>query len=279
MPKISVIIPTYNRSLFLARAIDSVLSQTYKDYELIIVDDGSTDNTEFVVQPYLEANEKIKFLKTDNNGVSHARNYGFKNSLGEWVAFLDSDDQWLPNKLEKQIQKANDLPESLIIYTDEKWIRNGKFVNKKKYHQKYGGNVFAECLKSCFIGPSTVLLKRELLEQYAGFDENFPVCEDYDLWLKVSLHHDVVLIPEELVEKYGGHDDQLSTTTLAMDFWRVKAICNLMDNYELDSEQSRKAIEVLKVKSDILLNGYRKHGNIKDYNELNDLIKSKIKGP
>jgi len=167
MALVSVIIPTYNRAVFVLKAIESVLAQTFTDYEIIVVDDGSTDNTDQQVANLVKSNEKVRYYKIVNQGVSFARNFGVDQSRGEWLAFLDSDDQWLPKKLEKQVLEVTNNNFIDIIYTDEKWIRNGKFVNKKKYQGKYSGDIFKECLASCFIGPSTVMMRRSLLDKYS----------------------------------------------------------------------------------------------------------------
>ena len=136
-PFFSVIIPTYNRAHMLERAIKSVLAQTYKNFELIVVDDGSTDETKELLSKYKD----IHYYKIDNSGVSFARNFGVSKSKGKYLCFLDSDDEWLNEKLKAQYQQIENT-RCLIVYGEETWFRNGIRVNKKKIHQKSGGDIF-----------------------------------------------------------------------------------------------------------------------------------------
>ena len=143
--KVSVIIPTYNRSSVLSRAIDSVLRQSDRDFELIVVDDGSTDNTKNLIEQY---SDQITYIYQDNEGVSAARNLGLKHATGEWVAFLDSDDEWKKKKLEKQIAFIEKNPLFQWSHGNEKWLRNGKHLNQKKIHQKSEA-IFLRDLSTC----------------------------------------------------------------------------------------------------------------------------------
>jgi glycosyltransferase involved in cell wall biosynthesis len=257
---ISVIIPTFNRSGVLLRAIHSVLNQSYKHFELIVVDDGSTDETERLLKPFIE-NQSIQYVRQDNKGVSSARNRGVSHASGEWLAFLDSDDEWLEDKLLHQIKFLNENFHLKIVYSDEIWMRNGVRVNQKKIHQKKGGWIFAHCVAQCLIGPSSVLLSKNLFTEMKGFDESYEVCEDYDLWLKISSRYEVGLIETPLIVKYGGHEDQLSTKFFAMDMWRLRALKNIL-NDDILSEEFRVLIkETMKKKGDILISGYQKYGN------------------
>ena len=140
---VSVVIPTFNRSAVIIRAINSVFNQTFKDYELIIVDDGSSDDTYESLKLFIDT-KKIKYFRQNNLGVSAARNLGVKNANGQFVAFLDSDDEWLPHKLNEQIKYLSNNPDIKIVYSDEIWIRNGKRVNQKAIHKKSGGNIFPQ---------------------------------------------------------------------------------------------------------------------------------------
>ncbi len=265
MPKFSVIIPTYNRLEVLKRAVESVNNQTYEDYELIVVDDGSDDGTE----AYLKELE-IHHLRAGETprGVSFARNLGVECSSGEWLAFLDSDDEWLPDKLERQLTFIEKNPLTRIVHGEERWIRNGVRVNPMKKHQKFGGDLFEASLNLCLISPSTVVLKRELFDEMQGFREDFIVCEDYDLWLKITSQEEVGFLKEELIVKYGGHEDQLSRRYRAMDYYRVKSIDWILDRGALETSKKSRAIEVLRKKSDILLSGYEKHNNLIHFDEI-----------
>ena len=191
MIPISVVIPTYNRNHTLKRAIDSVLRQTYKNFELIVVDDGSTDKTVESLSCYKEKIHLIKLGK--NHGVSLARNVGIHASKGEYVCFLDSDDEWLEDKLQRQVNLLSQKKYNLI-HGEEIWIRNGKRVNQKKIHQKYGGWIFEKCLPRCLISPSAAMANKKVLLELGGFDEEFPVCEDYDLWAKITSRYEVGFI-------------------------------------------------------------------------------------
>jgi glycosyltransferase involved in cell wall biosynthesis len=264
IPKFSVIIPTFNRAQTLARAIESVLSQTYKNFELIIVDDGSTDSTQDILNNY----PQLKVIKQENHGVSHARNTGVKEARGKWICFLDSDDEWLENKLELQDEFSRDNPNLNCIHGEEIWIRNGVRVNQKKKHQKGGGSQFLASLKVCFISPSTVCLTKDVLEEFGGFREDFEVCEDYDLWVKLTSKYEIGFIETPLIKKYGGHVDQLSTKFVAMDYWRIKSIDWVLKNSDLSQEQKQGAITILLKKCRILLKGYQKHDNLKNFSEI-----------
>lgn len=271
---IDIIIPTFNRSNTLSRAIDSVLGQTYKDFNLIIVDDGSTDDTQNIVKPYLE-NKNVHYLFQENKGVSAARNYGIQNSTNEWIAFLDSDDEWLSQKLEKQIQFHLLNPKINFIHSNENWIRNGVRVNAPKKFDKSNDRILERSLATCLISPSTVLMKRELGFQFKFFNEDMTICEDYDLWLKILLKEEVGFVPDYLINKYGGHEDQLSTMYDAMDYWRVKSLVNILREKHTDDEVKKKLIQnEIEKKSTILLKGLQKHNQTQKYAELTALLES-----
>jgi glycosyltransferase involved in cell wall biosynthesis len=272
-PVFSVIIPTFNRAHVLKRSIDSVLKQSYQNFELIIVDDHSTDDTQELIKNYQDQLTSFQTSGDINQGVSKARNLGIKNARGKYIAFLDSDDEWLPEKLKLQYDYFQNHPHIRIVHGEEVWVRNGKRVNPKKIHQKGGGHQFHRCLELCLISPSTVVLEKGLLHQMGGFREDFIVCEDYDLWLKITAENEVGFIQDPLIIKYGGHDDQLSAQYKAMDYYRVKSIDWILDQNKIDSLNFDKAKEVLQKKCKILLKGYQKHKNLKDYHEVLAILK------
>jgi len=211
MPEVSVIIPTYNRSQKALRALASVLSQTFRDYEIIVVNDGSTDDTATALEPFFP---KIRYLFHSNNrGVSAARNSGIRVSASPFLAFLDSDDYWLPEKLSTQVAYFKSIPRAVACQTEEIWLRRGRRVNPQKKHIKPTGDIFASSLERCMVSPSTVMLKRSLLDEVGLFDESLPACEDYDLWLRIACRYPIHLIKTFLAVKEGGHPDQLSATT------------------------------------------------------------------
>lgn len=261
--EVSVIIPTYNRGWILKESIDSVFSQTFDAYELIVVDDGSDDNTSEILDSY---GNKLRIIRQANQGVSAARNRGIIASSGEFIALLDSDDLWLPEKLDRQMSFFRNNPDAVICQTQEIWIRNGKKVNPCKHHKKLSGMIFEPSLNLCLVSPSAVMFKRELLDMVGFFDESFPACEDYDLWLRVSLAYPVYLIDEALIIKRGGHSDQLSRNPM-LDKYRIKAIKKLLNQDILISEQRKAAVAKLKEKCLIYATGCKKRGRHQEADE------------
>lgn len=255
-PQISVIIPTFNRGWILQEAIDSVLSQDCVDFELIIIDDGSTDNTLDLLQSY---SGRLKVLQQKNLGVSAARNLGIKNSCGKYIAFLDSDDLWLPKKLFMQLEFFACHREALICQTEEIWIRNGIRVNPGKKHKKISGAIFEQSLSLCLVSPSAVMMDRRLFEEIGMFDENLPACEDYDLWLRTSLKYPVFLLKKPLVIKRGGHADQLSKAA-GLDQYRIASLVKLIKSDQLTSDNYKKVVKKLLEKCAIYGAGCAKHG-------------------
>ncbi|HJX09797.1 MAG TPA: glycosyltransferase family A protein, partial [Candidatus Binatia bacterium] len=224
-PAVSVIIPTHNRWPMIGEAVESVLRQSFQDFELLVVDDGSSDGTA----------EKIRAFGGDTRiivrslcGVSAARNYGASVARGRYFAFLDSDDLWLAEKLAVQTTFMMEHPEIQICQTEEIWLRHGKRVNPKAKHRKPSGDIFRASLELCLVSPSAVMMTKKLFDEKGGFDENFPVCEDYDLWLRVAVDHPVPLIATPMVIKRGGHADQLSHSLWGMDRYRVMALQKLL---------------------------------------------------
>jgi len=258
--RISVIIPTYNRGWIIKEAIDSVLTQNYSDFELIVVDDGSTDDTQNILAEY---KSRIRILQQDNKGVSAARNYGIDKARGDYLAFLDSDDIWLQNKITTQVNFFKQDPDSLICQTQEIWIRNGKRVNPKKYHKKYSGMIFEKTLPRCLVSPSAVMIKKSLIEEVGCFDETLPACEDYDLWLRISYRYPVHLIPKALIIKRGGHSDQLSANP-GLDKYRIIALRKILETGCLTSAQYQAASEILNQKCSVYAGGCLKRGRKKE---------------
>jgi glycosyltransferase involved in cell wall biosynthesis len=265
MPKVSVIIPTYNRAHVLREAIDSVLSQKYSDLELLVVDDGSTDHTKEVVSSYTS---KLAYIYQEHQGVSAARNRGIKHTKGDYLAFLDSDDLWLPDKLSTQMRFMEDHPEIHICYTEERWIRRGVRVNPMKKHRKYSGMIFEHCLPLCIVSPSSVLIARSLLEEIGVFDEELKVCEDYDLWLRISARYPIYLLDTPLIIKRGGHDDQLSKAMNGQDRFRIKALVKLLESDSLSPHQRELAGGELKRKCEIYGKGCIKRGKKEEGEEI-----------
>jgi GT2 family glycosyltransferase len=255
-PQISVIIPTFNRAWTLARAVDSVLAQTYAPKQIIVVDDGSTDQTLPLLAAY---GDQIQVLSQPNKGVSSARNLGIDHSTGDFIALLDSDDRWEPEKLACQAAFFTAHSRAMICQTEEIWIRNGVRVNPMKKHKKPSGMIFEPSLHLCLVSPSAVMMKKKLFDIKGVFNENFFVCEDYDFWLRVSTDTPVYLIDRPLTVKYGGHEDQLSRSH-SQDRYRIGAILDLVRSGTLTREQAAAAVSVLKEKCRIYGNGCLKRG-------------------
>jgi len=255
---ISVIIPTYNRQDFLKKAIDSVLAQTYPHFELIVVDDGSDDDTAGLVAGY---NRDIVFIQQGNRGPAAARNAGIRAARHEMLAFLDSDDRFAENKLEEQLRVMQENPALLISHTQETWFRNGRILNQKAKHNKNSGNIFGQSLKLCAVSMSTVMVRGEIFDRFGLFDEEFKCCEDYEFWLRVSAAEDFLLIDEPLTLKDGGRDDQVSSIyRTGMDRFRITAIAKILGSGRLNPAQTRLAIAELSSKCRIYGNGCVKHG-------------------
>jgi len=256
---VSVIIPSFNRAYCLPECIRSVLGQS--GFELIVVNDGSTDDTVKVLKSFSD----IRVIHLANNqGVSYARNQGIEQAKGSLICFLDSDDLWEIGKLEAQVKWMQDHPECQAVYTDEIWIRNGVRVNPMFKHQKYSGDIFKQCLPLCIVSPSSVMLRKTLLDEVGVFDESMPVCEDYDLWLRIAVRYPFTFLNDQLIIKRGGHKDQLSRKYWGMDRWRIYALEKLLRGDDLNSEQREWVKDMLIEKSTILIKGFEKRGKTEE---------------
>lgn len=285
VPFVSVIIPNFNRLECFQKAFSSVLKQTYTNFELIIIDDGSTksireENKKFIEKVKEEHIKKIKtienlnnalpfedriiYLQNDKNyGVSYSRNRGIKQAKGQYIALLDSDDEWLAQKLETQV-KFMLTSGFRVVHTEELWVRRGVRVNPMKKHKKEGGDIFLRSLELCLMSPSSIMLEKTIFEDYGYFDESLPVCEDYDLWLRITCREKVGFIEKPLIIKYGGHQDQLSRKYEAMDKWRVISLIKLLNSGCLDFDREIAVKKMIQKKSSILYNGAIKRGRFND---------------
>ena len=262
--KVSVVIPTYNRVPYLGRAITSVLKQSYPVNEIIVIDNGSTDQTlSFIKKKFTS----IRVIIEKKRGVSFARNLGIKNCKYNWIAFLDSDDEWITDKIEKQfvLLKESNFKYQ-FIHTNEIWIKNGILKNQKKKHLKRGGYIFEDCLDICKISPSSVLIKKELFDKYGLFDYKFKVCEDYELWLRITSKIKIGYLDKPLIKKYGGHKGQLSAKYWGIDRYRIKALEKILINYNLKKQQKLKVLEYLLKKINIILLGAINRNNKRIFN-------------
>ncbi len=257
MFNISVVIPSFNRATLLPRAIDSVLAQSHQADEIIVVDDGSTDNTRQLIK---DQYPQIVFIQQDNQGVSAARNNGIKTSKYDWICLLDSDDSWETDKLQQQIEALTKEPDYLICHTNETWYRDGALLNQGKKHEKRGGFIYQHCLPLCAISPSSVMIHKTVFDDVGLFDENLPACEDYDMWLRICCKYPVLFIDKALTNKYGGHNDQLSRQHWGMDRFRILALQKSIESNELNEDNRQAAITMMLDKIVIFLKGSEKHG-------------------
>ncbi len=258
--KIAAIIPTYNRADMVAEALRSVLEQTRPADEVIVIDDGSVDETKNRLSPFLP---QIEYLRQETKGVSAARNLGIQQSHAEWLAFLDSDDLWMPEKLEQQVNYLQQFPHYKICYTDEEWRKNEKWMNQKRKHRKFSGHIYEKCLPLCIISPSSVMIHRSVFEQVGMFDEELPACEDYDLWLRICSRYPVLYLDRRLIVKRAGEWCQLSAQH-SLDKYRIVALDKILRTGQLDEEKSSQTLFTLRQKGRIYRIGCKKHGRHKE---------------
>jgi len=256
--EIGVVIPAFDRAAMLAEAVTSVFSQTADSFRLVVVDDSSTEDLS-EVRWLVEKRGHLWLSHAENRGVAAARNTGAEALASDWIAFLDSDDLWDPKKLESQLAWHRSHPDCRISQTAERWIRMGREVRKPAGWRQKGGDLFAECVDRCAIGPSCVMIRRDLWTEIGGFDERFPVCEDYELWLRIASREPVCLVAgDPLVEKRGGHPDQLSTRVPALDRYRVVALLQILERGGLGGSPSAIVRAGLAKKAKIVSSGAAK---------------------
>jgi glycosyltransferase involved in cell wall biosynthesis len=262
----SVVVPVFNRETFISKCLDSVLSQDLDAYEIIVVDDGSTDMTGKIIRDKFN-DERLRYLYQENKGVSAARNVGIRSSKGRFIAFLDSDDRWAEDKLSKTLEYINKNPASKIFHTEEIWYRRGKLLGQKKKHKKPSGRAYRHALPLCCVGMSTSVVHRSVFDDIGLFDESFPACEDYDLWLRAANKYDLILVPEALTIKDGGRPDQLSNSVWGLDRFRIKALEKMILSNTLKPEDLALTIQEFKTKCLIFAEGAGKRGNSKSAND------------
>ncbi|HEV2169794.1 MAG TPA: glycosyltransferase family A protein [Candidatus Binatus sp.] len=259
-PDISVIIPTYNRRAMVREAIGSVLAQSFQDFELIVIDDGSGDATDQEISQLTD--DRIRYKSVEHGGPAAARNRGVELARAPMIAFLDSDDLWAQDKLERQIALMRANPACAISQTGEKWIRNGRRVNPGTRHRKRAGDIFVDSLRTCLISMSATIMRTELFRALGGFDEIMLAAEDYDLWLRILIAHECGLLDEPLVTRRGGRSDQTSAATPALDRFRILALTKLLEDERLSPARRSAVVEVLAEKCRIYAGGLRRRGRI-----------------
>lgn len=290
-PLVSVIIPTYNRAFQTVEAIRSVLEGTFRNFELIVVDDGSSDGTvDSLLQlgfcftpagipspansPTIATSDRsaaLILLVLPHTGFPGlVRNRGARIARGKYLAFLDSDDLWLPRKLELQLRAHREaLAEGhgfRISHTRELWIRNGKPISQRKQRHLRQGDVFRDSLKKCILGPSTVVMERSLFEESGGFREDLKIAEDYELWVRITSFEPVLYIEEALTVKRGGSPDQLSQAFPFIEPFRLQALKDLVDRgfFSTNSPRYKETIEELVRKCRIHAGGCGKRGKLEE---------------
>ena len=257
-----MVIPAFNRRDLLNRAIESVLGQSFTELSLIVVDDASTEDLEACRRRVIGAGHRWKCLDI-NSGPAHARNIGAGMTESDWIMFLDSDDVWKPEKVDKQLAWHGDHPEFRISQVIEDWIRDGMTVRKPARLAQLGGDIFEESVRRCVIGCSCVAMRRDLWEESGGFDPFFRACEDYELWLRITCREPVGLAgTTALTEKHAGDHPQLSRDIPALDRFRILALARLLRDrgHSLSAPQRELVGKGLIERAGILAGGARVRG-------------------
>ncbi len=236
-PLVSVVIPTYNRASYLKAAVESVQRQTYKNLEIIIVDDASDEETASYISTIRD--ERIKYFRNCiNKGGAASRNLGIREAEGEYIAFLDDDDEWLPEKIVKQVEVLENNRNIVVVYTGF-LIKDSKkrdYLGRSK--QMKEGNIYDDLLaENCVGTTSTVLIRMKELKNSCMFDERMPSCQDWDLWLSLSSMYEFAHIPEPLVI-YSLHNKRISTDSTAT----LRGRELLLEKYESDIGQDNKVL-------------------------------------
>ena len=267
---ISVIVPVYNRPELLEKAALSVLSQTFSDLELIIIDDCSTDSTPLVISRLAASDSRVKplFLRKHRGNPGAVRNEGVRKAAGKYIAFLDSDDIWEPEKLELQLPL---MERYRFVHTGEKWLRLGKEVSQKSMKFRREGDIFSDALEKCFIGPSTVMMEKKLFTEKGGFDPTLEICEDYEFWLRITSTENIGYLDRRLTVKQAGNWEQLSFKYGQIEIFRIRALEKLLKKGYFSGEQKLLAEEAFRTKCAVYSAGCRKRGKDKEAEKYENL--------
>lgn len=261
---VSVIIPVYNRFEMAKEAVYSVLGQTYRNHEIIIVDDGSTDLTS-TLAVYFRDDTRVKYLKIDHNGMpGFVRNKGVEISTGKYIAFLDSDDLWMESKLEKQVVFLENNSAYEVVHTREAWVRNGKTISQAGFNHKRFGNIFSDALVKCILGPSTIMLESDLYKKLGGFRDDLEIAEDYELWLRLTDTNSIGYLDEPLITKRAGHIGQLSEKYGQIEIFRIHGLQKLVEQNYFTSGNQKLAEKELAEKCRIYSAGCKKRNKIEE---------------
>ena len=260
MNAIAVIVPVFNRASLAERALRSVRKQSLAAAEFVVVDDGSSEAMDALRADVLSGGGRWITLP-ENRGPAAARNAGVAETSSPWITFLDSDDEWASWKLERQLAWHQSHPDMRISQAQDQWFRKGEAILRPSHWQMQEGDLFAESVERCSITPSAVMLHRTIWDELGGFDERFRVCEDYELWLRLTREYPVGLVGgEPFVRRHGGRPDQLSSITPAMDRHRIAALLELLDSGSLSPSQQDHVLRGIKEKATILAAGAAKRG-------------------
>lgn len=267
-PFISVIIPLWNRKDLIGQALESVLSQKSCDFpwEVIVVDDGSDDGGDQVVRTF----PSVRLCRIPRGGFpGRTRNRGVQAAAGRWLCFLDSDDLWLPEKLSRQAAFHDRNPEILLSHTREEWNRGGRVLSQKKFRHRRRGDLFSDSLEKCIIGPSTVMIRRDLYQESGGFREDLEIAEDYEYWLRLTARQPVGYLDEPLTVKRAGlpRQDQLSEKYGQIEIFRLQGLRDLLEGEVLPPRRREEAARTLARKARIYAAGCRKRGRLAEAEE------------
>lgn len=216
MPKVDVIIPAYNAARYLPAAIESVMAQTFEDWRILLVDDGSMDNTADVVAPYVDKlGPKLRYIKQANSGLPAARNAAIANSSAEFLALLDADDVWLPCRLSESLKCFEGRPQVGIAYGFNSRVDvEGKVIDTFDQAQKHGEGRIAPYIymRKVYLPCPTVTFRRKCVDEVGGFDESLRATEDRDLWFRIALRYEVAFVPK-VIAHYRTSPNSMSTDT------------------------------------------------------------------
>ena len=280
LPKVSIIVPTYNRAHMVTETIDSILAQTFKDFELIVVDNESADNTEEVIKSYPD--QRIRYFKHQNNGVVAVnRNYGIGKAQGQYIAFCDDDDLWLPEKLERQVELLDSNKELGLVYSDCYVIDSSGDLRKGTYfvsRKPVRGNAFGELFQHNLIPLSTAIVRREVLDRVEGFNPGYKICQDYDLWLRIAERYPIDFVEQPLA-KFRVHSGSIYQKHTALAYRENLQIMNYWLNRnpdlkrELGGKIRRKKALLCRAAFLVAISHVYRNKNMKSMREFGNLVK------